>query len=458
MLELTVAEPNHRLDLRLLGTFGVRINRRTVRVGPPKLRALFAVLALQAGETLSLDRLVQAVWNDAQPDNPRRAVQLYVTRLRGLLTHADADGIISTYPDGYRINVKPEQTDLGRFQRYLQQAKEAASGGDVEAESSALGQALAQWRGEPFADTPSELLRREVAPRLIEQRLRALERHFVLELRRGRHAEVIDELMALTAKYPLRERLWAQLIAALANCGRRAEALAAYHTVRQCLANELGVDPGKELRLLFTRLLAEDESQTNGYVMADSIADLAANATEIRSWHAQILPQPLQTADYAHALIRCGCSPSLELEQRRHAVRDGRPLAGRRNARTLNFILDEAVLRRPVGGTQVMLGQLNALLECCTCARLSIRVVPISIGGYPEIGRGSFSIFICREPITPDVVFTESAAGGVLVHDAEQVRHCRATFARIAKFALSEQDSAALIADIVRSEPYFGPS
>jgi Bacterial transcriptional activator domain/NB-ARC domain len=125
----------------------------------------------------------------------------------------------------------------------------------VDGEAGALGEALAQWHGQPLAGMPSELLQREVVPRLAEQRLDAVERRLEVELRRGRHAELVGELLVLTAQHPLRERLWALLMRALDGSSRRADALEAYHTVRKHLADELGIDPSEELQELYTTIL-----------------------------------------------------------------------------------------------------------------------------------------------------------------------------------------------------------
>jgi DNA-binding SARP family transcriptional activator len=108
----------------------------------------------------------------------------------------------------------------------------------------------------PLAGMPSDLLQREVAPQLQEQRLRTVERRFDAELRRGRHSALVAELFAMTAQHTLREPLWAQLMTALHRSGRRADALEAYHTVRRHLADELGVDPGENLQALYAGVLA----------------------------------------------------------------------------------------------------------------------------------------------------------------------------------------------------------
>jgi len=208
------------------------------------------MMLLHAGCTVPVGQLAEAVWDTEQPHNPRRAVQLHITRLRKMLASMTGGDVIVTGADGYRVDVRPDQIDLGRFQRRLERAEQAAKREDLDGEARALAEALAQWRGEPLAGIPSELLEREVVPRLREQWLQTVERRVEVELRRGRYAELIGELRVLTAQYPLRESLWALLMRALFGSGRRADALDAYHSARRRLADELGIEPGEELQTM----------------------------------------------------------------------------------------------------------------------------------------------------------------------------------------------------------------
>jgi DNA-binding SARP family transcriptional activator/tetratricopeptide (TPR) repeat protein len=240
------------IAFRLLGPLEVWVEGRSVAIGSPKLRVLLARLLLDAGRPVSTEALAAAMWAGRLPDNPRRAVQVSVTRLRALLA---TEELIRTWPAGYSIDLPAERVDLGRFRAWLREADRAAERDDPEKETAALAEALAQWRGEPLADVPSELLERETVPGLREQRLRALERRIDLDLRRGRHADLIGELRELTGRHPVRERLWGQLMRALDGAGRRADALDAYHELRRHLADELGIEPSDELRRLHTAIL-----------------------------------------------------------------------------------------------------------------------------------------------------------------------------------------------------------
>ncbi|GAA3730316.1 BTAD domain-containing putative transcriptional regulator [Plantactinospora mayteni] len=243
------------VEFGLLGPIDVRVAGRSVPVRSPKCRVLLATLLLEPGRLVSVGRLTEAIWDARQPDNPRRAAQLNVTRLRALLDEAGAPPLIATGSDGYLIEVGTDLVDLGRFRQWLVAADRAARRSDLDGESTALRAALRQWRGDPLSDVPSELLHRESVPGLREERVRTLERRIDVDLRLGRHAELVEELRGLTARDRLRERLWLQLVTALHRAGRRAEALDAYHEGCRHLAEELGLDPGEELQRLHAQVL-----------------------------------------------------------------------------------------------------------------------------------------------------------------------------------------------------------
>jgi DNA-binding SARP family transcriptional activator len=250
------ADCRRGIDFGILGTLDARVDGQPVRIGSAKHRVLLAALLLRAGQPVSAGELAEAIWADDRPDDPRRALQLHVTRLRRLLASRTAEHVIATCTDGYQITVRPDQVDLGRFRQALRRAGQAAERGDPDGEAESLAEALDQWRGKPLADVPSELLHRDVVPQLHEQWLQASEQRFDAELRRGRHTEFVAQMAALAAEHPLRERLWAQLMTALYRSSQRGAALAAYHTARRYLADQLGIDPGDELQALHAAVLA----------------------------------------------------------------------------------------------------------------------------------------------------------------------------------------------------------
>lgn len=244
------------IEVGLLGPLDIVVGGQQLLIRSPKLRILLASLLVEPGRLVPVAKLIEAIWGSHVPDNPRRALQLCVTRLRTVLLEQGAGSVIVTGADGYRADVPAGCVDVKRFHGLLARADRAADRSDRAGEWAALVEATGLWRGEALADVPSDVLRREFGHRLGEQRLQALERRIDLSLRDGRHGEVVEELVELTAAYPLREKLWVQLITALDRGGRRADALAGYHRMRRQLAEELGVEPGGELRELHARVLA----------------------------------------------------------------------------------------------------------------------------------------------------------------------------------------------------------
>jgi DNA-binding SARP family transcriptional activator/tetratricopeptide (TPR) repeat protein len=243
------------VEFGLLGPLKVVDGGRPVPIPSAKHRVLLACLLLRAGELITVDELAEAIWGEALPADPRRVVQTYVARLRKVLGGTQ---LIQSRPEGYVLAVAPGDVDVGRFELLLAQARDAADARDHDTEAATLRQALGLWRGEPLADVPSETLHRDAVARLAEQRLDALQRRIEADLGLGRHAGLVAELRVLTDKYPLREQFWAQLMTALYRCGRQADALQAYQGIRRLLADELGVDPGPELRALHQAILTND--------------------------------------------------------------------------------------------------------------------------------------------------------------------------------------------------------
>jgi transcriptional regulator with XRE-family HTH domain len=186
-------------------------------------------------------------------------------------------------------------------------------------------------------------------------------------------------------------------------------------------------------------------------VLSGSFAELEDLASEIHSFQAQLVPGLLQTEDYALALIRAGRQTREDLvDQRLRARMTRKTLLLRQHPPTLTIVLDEAVLRRPVGGTEVMHRQFESLLETRRRSNVSVQVLPASVGLHPAIGEGSFVIFGFPEPGTPDVVYLETVAGGLYVEDIQQVARCSVKFRHIAEMALTVEESAAFVAGLIK--------
>ena len=244
-----------QLDVRLLGPIEAERDGAPVALGGPKPRALLAVLALEPGRVVSVDRLVEALWPGDPPETAAHAVQVYVSQLRKAL-----GPVIATRAPGYELELAPERVDLHRFARLTQDGRAALDGGDPVSAEGALREALALWRGPALADFLYEPFAQTEIARLEELRTVTLEERIEADLALGRHAELVSELEALVAAQPLREHPRAQLMLALYRSGRQADALAAYRAARETLVDELGIDPSPELRELEAAILRQDES------------------------------------------------------------------------------------------------------------------------------------------------------------------------------------------------------
>jgi DNA-binding SARP family transcriptional activator len=242
------------IEFRLLGPLEVVADGRAIALPAAKPRALLALLLLDRGRVVSTDRLTEGLWGERPPETAPKVLQVYVSQLR----KAVGAERLETRPPGYALRVEPDELDVARFERLLEEGRDALAGGDAAAASERLGGALALWRGPALAEFRYEPFAREAVERLDELRLAAIEERVEADLRLGRHAQLVPELEGLVAEHPLRERLRAQLMLALYRSGRQAEALEVYRDTRRALVEELGIDPGPELQELERAILRQD--------------------------------------------------------------------------------------------------------------------------------------------------------------------------------------------------------
>jgi YVTN family beta-propeller protein len=240
------------MQFLILGPLEVRNGEQTVRLGAAKQRALLGVLLLHANETVSTARLVDELWGEQPPATAENLVQGYVSALRKQL----GDGVVETQAPGYRLRIDPGSLDLHEFERLTEEARTAPVAQAVELRQ----RALALWRGPALADVVLEGPERHSLGRLSEQRLTTQIERIDAEVQLGRHAQVVGELEALVAAHPYQERTAALLMLALYRSGRQAEALEVYRMVRGRLRDELGLQPGKELRDLEAAILRQDDT------------------------------------------------------------------------------------------------------------------------------------------------------------------------------------------------------
>ena len=243
------------MDFRLLGPLeAIDDGGLTVSIGAGRQRALLALLLLRANELVASDRLVEELWGESPPATAHKMVQNQVSALREALGR---DGRLETHGSGYRLNLGPGERDVDRFEELVARGL-AEMRADPEGAAETLRQALSLWRGPPLSDLAYEPFAQTEIARLEERRWAAFEARVQAELAVGRHADLIAELEAAVAEQPLREHLHGQLMLALYRCGRQAEALEAYRTARRTLVEEVGVEPGAELRALHDAILAQD--------------------------------------------------------------------------------------------------------------------------------------------------------------------------------------------------------
>jgi len=254
------------VEYRVLGPLEVLRDGVPVPVPAGRGRVLLTTLLLRPNRFVSVDELVERLWDGEPPtlDRAHKTLQMVVRRLRMALDDANC---VRTATGGYLAEVDPERLDLTRFRRLAAVGEFAA--------------ALAHWRGDVASNVVSAHLHREDVPPLVEERLVVHGRRVEADLARGRGAELVGELRELTAAHPLREGFWAQLVQALHQAGRQGEALAAYEEIREHLDEELGVEPGPSLRDLRARLLDRTGAPRQLPALPEHFAGRTAELTKL---------------------------------------------------------------------------------------------------------------------------------------------------------------------------------
>ncbi|GAA3585331.1 BTAD domain-containing putative transcriptional regulator [Nonomuraea rosea] len=245
------------LSFRILGSLAVFVGERQLAVNGLRQRVILAVLILNAGRVVSIERLAEAIWGPHQPPTARNQIVICISGLRRALAEAGASGdLLGTAPPGYVLHARPEQVDALEAERLAAEGRAAQGAGDLETAAKLFRQACDQWRAPVLAGVESTYVEGE-AHRLEDRRLTLTEERIQLELALGRHGDLIHDLTALVEANPLRERLRAQLMLAQYRGGRRAESLDTYRTGRTLLVDELGIDPGNELQSLHDAILRD---------------------------------------------------------------------------------------------------------------------------------------------------------------------------------------------------------
>ena len=240
------------MEFRVLGPLEVIEDGVALALGGPRQRLVLAHMILEANRVVPTDRLIDRIWGDEPPDAARGALFAYVSRLRKLL----GTSRIQARPPGYILLADRHEIDALRFADLVDEARRTFN--DRGATATLLRQALDLWRGGALSDLADFGALRPAIAGLEEQRLVALEDRIDAEMDLGRHRESVPLLESLTGEFPLRERLWSQLILALYRSGRQGDALGAFHRARTTLVEELGIDPSPEVRRLHEKVLMQD--------------------------------------------------------------------------------------------------------------------------------------------------------------------------------------------------------
>jgi predicted ATPase/DNA-binding SARP family transcriptional activator len=240
------------LELRILGPFEILVSGQVVAVSGSKRHGLLALLALRRGRVIAVDELIDALWGEELPAAPRNALQHHVARLRASLGQ---DAIIAS-ADGYAL--ADSQVDALRFEEALGEARAVLREGDARGAAASVAMALSLWRGSALQGLTDTAWFRAEAQRLESLRVDALEEQFEAALALGEQREILSALRLTVDENPYRERLWGQLMLALYRSGRQADALKIFHDARRVFSDQLGLEPGPELRRLQDAILAQD--------------------------------------------------------------------------------------------------------------------------------------------------------------------------------------------------------
>jgi DNA-binding SARP family transcriptional activator len=315
------------VEFRVLGSLEARSAGGAVKIGGAKQRALLAVLLVHANSVVSVDRLADVLWGDAPPSDAAAALQTCVSRLRAALEGAargQGSGLATRAP-GYVLCVDPDQVDASRFERLVHQGLRLTDEHELATAAATLDEALRLWRGRAFVEFADDEFARTEALRLEELRRVAIDGRVEANLMLGYHQELVGQLEGTVAADPLRERPRAQLMLALYRCGREAEALRAYQEYRRHLADELGIEPSRELASLEEAILlrkpeldwrppraasGSDELSTVAAPGLAEVAELDRSRPGLRAFEEQILMEGVESDSAVGSATQVATLPS----------------------------------------------------------------------------------------------------------------------------------------------------
>jgi DNA-binding SARP family transcriptional activator/tetratricopeptide (TPR) repeat protein len=260
------------VSFRVLGPMEVTGNAGPVRIPPGRQQVVLAALLMAANQVVTTDFLVDALWEDAPPSTARTQVQICVSRLRKTLAESGVTAPILSQSPGYLLQVDESLLDVQVFNRCVARSRVLVEKGRTADAAGLLRAGVSLWRGPCLTGIPHRALRTK-ALRLDEEYLAAIETYLALELGLGLHHQLVGELTRLVHEHPLRERFRGLLMRALYLSGRQPEALAVYRAGRDLLIEELGLEPGEELRVLENAILSGDTTLLQGSISVGSVAE-----------------------------------------------------------------------------------------------------------------------------------------------------------------------------------------
>jgi DNA-binding SARP family transcriptional activator len=252
------------LRFTLLGAVGIEDARGVHHaMGAGKTQTLFAHLLVKADELVTSQQIREELWPGSEaPKTANTAIQIYVSKLRRSIASFSgkntANPCIQTKANGYILPLADHQHDLAEFRHLTMCSRDAENRGDLSEAAELLHRALGLWHGEPLDDVTCGPILTRAARTLSEMRMSAFEHRIKVDLRLGRHADLIGEIYALVSEFPLWEQAYAYLMTALYRSGRTADSLNVYHQLRQRLVEELGLEPSLEVQRLQAAILARD--------------------------------------------------------------------------------------------------------------------------------------------------------------------------------------------------------
>jgi SARP family transcriptional regulator, regulator of embCAB operon len=252
-----------QISIQLLGPLFASHQDRTITPNAAKQRQVLALLAVNAGQVVTVSTLIEELWGDRPPRSSATTLQTYIFHLRNSLAvdmsrERVANELLRTRHSGYELECR---TDVQEFRLLARAGREAAEVGDPQAVSELLGRALDLWRGPALSDVRQGRILETEAASLEETRLGVLERRIQADLVLHRQADILGELTMLVARHPLNENFWGLLITALYRAGHAARALDAFQRLRTILDDELGIDPSLRLQRLYQAILSGDPAE-----------------------------------------------------------------------------------------------------------------------------------------------------------------------------------------------------